>query len=102
MRLLDFRSTDQPLPTNRTADASPVRFDAERLRRIAWTWVALAGAFCVFDLVRKVSVGLTNGDGRPIGDDFINYWSGAYLALHQRAAEIYNWHAYHAFQEQLV
>jgi len=63
------------------------------------TWVALAGAFCVFDLWRKVSVGLTDGDGRPIGDDFVNYFSGAFLALHQRAAEIYHWNAYHAFQE---
>ena len=62
----------------------------------------LVGAFCVYDLFSKVSVGLTNGDGRPIGDDFINYWSGSFLALHQRAAEVYNWHAYHAFQEQVV
>ena len=58
------------------------------MRKVAWTWVVLAGAFCVFDLFRKVSVGLTNGDGRPIGDDFINYWSGSFLAQQQRAAEI--------------
>jgi len=80
--------------------AQPV--DADLLRRTAWIWVALAGAFCALDLVRKMSVGLTDGDGRPVGDDFVNYFSGAFLALHQRAAEIYHWPAYHAFQEQLV
>jgi arabinofuranan 3-O-arabinosyltransferase len=95
MRLPDFISTDRPR-------AAWVRLDAELVRTIARTWVVLAGAFCVYDLFRKATVGLTDGDGRPIGDDFINYWSGAFLALHQRAAEIYHWPAYHAFQEQLV
>jgi hypothetical protein len=83
-------------------DPLPVLGDAALLRRIAHLWVALAGAFCLFDLYRKTAVGLTDGDGRPIGDDFVNYFSGAYLALHQRVAEIYHWPAYHAFQEQLV
>lgn len=85
----------------RKSDLS-VLHDAVLLRKIAHVWVALAGAFCAFDMVRKMTVGWTDGDGRPIGDDFINYFSGAYLALHQRAAEIYHWPAYHAFQEQLV
>jgi hypothetical protein len=83
-------------------DTLPVLGDDALLRKIAHVWVALAGAFCLFDLYRKTAVGLTGGDGRPIGDDFVNYFSGAYLALHQRVAEIYNWPAYHAFQEQLV
>jgi hypothetical protein len=65
-------------------------------------WIALTAAFCAFDLYRKTAVGLTDGNGRPIGDDFVNYFSGAFLALHQRAAEIYHWPAYHAFQESLV
>jgi len=80
----------------------PALGDDALLRRIAHVWIALAGAFCAFDLWRKTGVGLTDGDGRPIGDDFVNYFSGAYLALHQRVAEIYHWGAYHAFQEQLV
>src|SRR3954470_22671405 len=80
----------------------PVPRDADLLRKIALMWIALTAAFCAFDLMRKTSVGLTDGDGRPIGDDFVNYFSGAWLALHQRAAEIYHWDAYHAFQEQLV
>ena len=80
----------------------PILRDAALLRRIASVWVALTAAFFAFDLYRKTAVGLTDGDGRPIGDDFVNYWSGAWLALHQRAAEIYHWPAYHAFQEQLT
>jgi hypothetical protein len=83
-------------------DSLPVLGDAALLRKIAHVWVALAGAFCLFDLYRKTAAGLTDGDGRPIGDDFVNYFSGAYLALHQRVADIYHWPAYHAFQEQLV
>jgi hypothetical protein len=82
--------------------ALPVMHDAVLLRKIAHVWVALAGAFCLFDLYRKTMAGWTDGDGRPIGDDFINYFSGAYLALHQRTAEIYHWPAYHAFLEQLA
>ena len=87
-------------PSSSQPDTAPI--DADLLRKTGWIWVALAGAFCIFDLLRKMSVGLTDGNGRPVGDDFVNYFSGAFLALHQRAAEIYHWGAYHAFQEQLV
>ncbi|HWP17033.1 MAG TPA: glycosyltransferase family 87 protein [Xanthobacteraceae bacterium] len=80
----------------------PVLGDEALLRRVAHVWIALAAAFCAFDLWRKTGVGLTDGEGRPIGDDFVNYFSGAWLALHQRASEIYHWPAYHAFQEALV
>jgi hypothetical protein len=80
----------------------PVLGDDALLRRIAHVWIALAAAFCIFDLWRKTGIGLTDGDGRPIGDDFVNYFSGAWLALHQRVAEIYHWPAYHAFQGELV
>ena len=86
----------------RNQSTLPVLGDDALLRRIAHVWIALAGAFVVFDLWRKTGVGLTDGDGRPIGDDFVNYFSGAWLALHQRVGEIYHWPAYHAFQEQLV
>lgn len=91
-----------PVETRHADGAPPLPVDADLLRKTAWIWVALAGAFCAFDLWRKTAVGLTNGGGRPFGDDFINYFSGAFLALHQRAGEVYHWGAYHAFQEQLV
>ena len=86
----------------RSQPTLPILGDDALLRRIAHVWIALAGAFVAFDLYRKTGVGLTDGDGRPIGDDFVNYFSGAYLALHQRTAEIYHWAAYHAFQGELV
>jgi len=82
--------------------ALPVLNDDALLRKVAHVWIALTAAFCLFDIWRKTGIGWTDGDGRPIGDDFINYWSGSFLALHGRAAEIYHWPAYHAFQEQLA
>jgi len=61
---------------------------------------ALFGYF--YDLLHQTHNHLINGAGRPFGDDWVNYWSGAFLALHGRAAEIYDIHAFHAFQETIV
>ena len=66
---------------------------------IAVCWTAVAGVAYVIDLLRQTHDGLTNGAGRPFGDDFINYWSAAFLAWHGRAAEIYDWAAFHAFEQ---
>ena len=49
----------------------PILHDPTLTRRVAHVWVALAGAFCAFDLWRKTGVGRTDGRGRPIGDDVI-------------------------------
>jgi arabinofuranan 3-O-arabinosyltransferase len=73
-----------------------------RLRIFAVCWIAVASAVYVFDLLRQTRDGLTNGAGRPFGDDFINYWSAAFLAGHGRAAEIYDWSAFHAFEERVA
>lgn len=72
---------------------------SRRLRTIAVCWTAVAAAAYVIDLLRQTHEGLTNGAGRPLGDDFINYWSAAFLAWHGRAAEIYHWAAFHAFEQ---
>jgi arabinofuranan 3-O-arabinosyltransferase len=80
--------------------AWPVRPDL--VRAIARCWVAIAAAFYLFDLWGQTSVGWTNGHGRPLGDDFINYWGGATLAWRHSAADVYSWMAYHSFQEHLV
>ena len=70
---------------------------------VARSFVAAAAFGYLFDLWHQTRDHLTNGpDGRPFGDDFINYWSAAYLALHGRAAEIYDLRAFHAFQETIV
>src|SRR5208282_4462523 len=65
---------------------------------VARSFAAVAPLIYLCDLLRQTSDHLTNGLGRPFGDDFINFWSGAYLAWHGRATEIYNPAAFHAFE----
>ena len=55
-----------------------------------------------FDLLHQTHNHLVNAAGRPFGDDWVNYWSAACLALHGRAAEIYDVNAFHAFQQTIV
>ena len=69
---------------------------------VARSFVAAASAIYLYDLFRQTRDHLTNGAGRPFGDDFINYWSGAYLAWHGRAAEMYNPAAFHAVEQSVV
>jgi len=95
--------TLQP-PPDRTPDPHDSAFPPVPVRvlTIARTWIAVAGVFLLIDMWRHMLVGLTDGNGRPIGDDFINYWSGGALALAGRAAEAYRYAPYHAFQETIV
>lgn len=69
---------------------------------VARCFAVVAGLIYLYDLYQQTRDHLTNGMGRPFGDDFINYWSGGYLALHGRAAEIYNLTAFHAFEQSVV
>lgn len=69
---------------------------------VARSFVAAAAVCYVFDLWRQTQDHLTNGALRPFGDDFINYWSGAFLAWHGRAADIYNMAAFHAFEQSVT
>jgi arabinofuranan 3-O-arabinosyltransferase len=69
---------------------------------VARCFVAAAAPIYLYDLLRQTSDHLTDGAGRPFGDDFINFWSGAYLAWHGRVAEIYNPAAFHAFEQSVV
>lgn len=73
-----------------------------RLPAVAVIWVAVAVAAYLWDLSGTIRVGLTDGVGRPFGDDYINYWSAAVLAWNGRAAEIYDLSAFHAFQTSVV
>ncbi|WP_331171995.1 glycosyltransferase family 87 protein [Rhodopseudomonas sp.] len=68
----------------------------------ARSFVAVAAIAYLVDLFQQTRAQLTNGLGRPFGDDFINYWSGAYLAWHGRASEIYDMAAFHAFEQSVV
>jgi arabinofuranan 3-O-arabinosyltransferase len=70
---------------------------------VARSFVAAAAFGYLFDLWHQTRDHLTSGpDGRPFGDDFINYWSAPFLALHGRVNEIYDIHAFHAFQQSVV
>lgn len=69
---------------------------------VARCFVAVAALCYGADLYRQTANHLTNGAGRPFGDDFINFWSGAYLALHGRAAEVYDFNAFHAFEQSVA
>jgi len=52
--------------------------------KVARSYIAVAFVAYVVDLLRQTRDGLTDGMGRPFGDDFINFWSGPFLAWHQR------------------
>jgi arabinofuranan 3-O-arabinosyltransferase len=75
--------------------------DLSFARRVAWTWIVIAGGYYCYDILRDTGDSWTS-NGRPLGDDFANYWSGAFLAWHGRAAEVYNWARFHAFQQGAV
>jgi hypothetical protein len=77
------------------------RTDEIRVRTIASIWAIATGLFYCYDILRDTGRTLTAG-GRPLGDDFVNFWSGATLAWSGRAGEVYDWPAYHAFQESVV
>ena len=74
----------------------------ELIETIARCYVAVAAVVYLLDLLRQTRERLTDGAVRPFGDDFINFWSGPYLAWHHRAAEIYNFEAFHVFEQSVV
>jgi arabinofuranan 3-O-arabinosyltransferase len=88
--------------------ASPARsqrrslLDEDLVRAIGRCWIVVALLVCCFDFPRQLADGYTNGAGRPFGDDYVNYWSAAHLAVHDRARVIYDWAAFHAFQQSVV
>jgi Glycosyltransferase family 87 len=75
---------------------------AKRLRVIVRCWLVVAPIAYLIDLLRQTQDGLTDGIRRAFGDDFINYWSGAYLAFHGRAAEVYDIQAFHVFEQSIL
>ena len=53
----------------------------DRLLAVARIWCAIAVPLLAFYWWRQFSVGWTDGAGHPFGEDFINFWSGARLAI---------------------
>jgi hypothetical protein len=71
-------------------------------RAMAQCWIVLAAITYVIDLLHQTRDGWSDGIGRAFGDDFVNYWSGAFLASHGRAADVYDFAAFHAFQASMT
>jgi arabinofuranan 3-O-arabinosyltransferase len=80
----------------RTARVPPIAITVAR------SFVAAAAFGYLFDLWHQTKDHLTNGALRPFGDDFINYWSAAFLALHGRVAEVYDFAGFHAFEQSVA
>ena len=76
--------------------------DPARLKVIARCWIVIASIVYAVDLLLQTRDGLSDGVSRPFGDDFVNYWSGAFLALHARAREVYDFHAFHVFEQSVT
>jgi hypothetical protein len=76
--------------------------ELELTRRVAWTWIVVVGLFYCYDMLRDTGGTLTDPTQRPLGDDYVNYWSGAFLAWHGRVTDVYNLRVYHAFQQSIV
>jgi len=97
-------SVDQPgkNPVLPQGGGSDLLTNPARLRLIAWIWIGLAAIAWLIDLLQQTREGLSNGLGRPFGDDFVNYWSGAFLAFHGRVAEVYDFAAFHAFEQSVT
>jgi arabinofuranan 3-O-arabinosyltransferase len=95
--------TDAPGVGARTPLRAPAAMPSSALiEKVARCYVAVTIIVYVVDLLRQTRDGLTDGAGRPFGDDFVNFWSGPFLAWHQRAAEIYNFDAFHVFEQSVV
>ena len=89
-------------PVRSRAKGSDLLANPARLRLISWLWIGLATSAWFIDLLQQTREGLSNGLGRPFGDDFVNYWSGAFLAFHGRVAEVYDFAAFHAFEQSVT
>jgi Glycosyltransferase family 87 len=90
------------IPSEASETSSGSLANPARLRRIAQCWIVIACATYVFDLLHQTRDGLSDGVSRAFGDDFVNCWSGAYLAAHGRAGEVYDFLAFHVFEQSVT
>lgn len=77
-------------------------FGLARLRTAAWIWIAVGAVAILLECIRRVQLGLTDGGGSPLGEDFINYWSGAALMLRGHANVVYHYIDYHSFLQTVA
>ena len=65
-------------------------------------WIVIASVAIAIEFYGQTAVGLTDGKLQPLGADFIDFWSAAWLAWSGRAGEIYVWRAFHEFLETVA
>src|SRR5882724_10771133 len=96
-------STDHSMASLEASETSSGSLaNPARLKMIAQCWIVIACLAYVIDLLQQTHDGLSDGVRRPFGDDFVNYWSGAFLAAHGRAAEVYDFVAFHVFEQSVT
>ena len=96
--------TDLPIlvPSANTKTRMTSLINNGRLVTVARIWVLMAAVALAVEFFGHGVGGLTNGGSHPLGHDFINSWSGAKLALMGRFGEVYDFTAFHVFQESVV
>jgi hypothetical protein len=73
-------------------------FDPARLRLISRAWLIAAACTFAAHLWLQTARGMTDGAGHPFGDDTLNFWSAARLAVLGRIDEIYDLLKFHEFE----
>jgi len=74
----------------------------ERVRRIGIVLAIVAFAGLAWNTWSHTRHGLTDVDGEQLGVDFINYWSGAHLAVEGRASMAYDIKAFLAYERSFI
>jgi hypothetical protein len=74
----------------------------ERRIRIARIWLAVSALLLLVRWHQQMAVGWTDGVDRPFGEDYLNFWSGAKLALSGQVHTLYRIDDYHRFQVETV
>ena len=82
--------------------ADGTAFTPRRVKQVALLWCAVWPILLCLYLAGQVKIGWTDGVDRPFGEDFLNFWSAARLAITGQAARIYDIAAFHDYQVGVV
>ena len=74
----------------------------ERLMRWGIGFLLMSLALLAAHVVTHTRVGLTNGEGVNLGDDFIGFWSGAQMAASGQSSLAYDARSFHAFEDAVT
>jgi hypothetical protein len=77
-------------------------FSDARVRLVAWGWCLAWPVLLAMHLAGQLRAGWTDNVDRPFGEDFINFWSAARLAMTGASGSIYDIEAFHAFEVRVV